>query len=301
MKQRILGFALCALVALLPLSGARATSITYQIKDGSATTRSVEAFSCGTDGSGNAIICPGYTPQDMTGAALGVSGNPFFVTGSVGITGTLPPFASTPSFNCASGCSSTGGSFNNNSDGVATSSTNGQNAGWLYGWNGSSWDRVRTDTTNGVWVNVKSSAPMGSTTDAPCTLPASTTACSGIALQKAQVNAINSPGSPNVTLHDCSGTIASAGTAQNAITAQTTLHGFILKNIDASSGSGEPLWFSMTTTAAASGTASYPLAPPAATSFAGGESFTAPPFMGTNSAVSVVAATAGHKYSCTWW
>jgi len=50
---------------------------------------------------------------------------------SVGITGTLPGFAATPTFNCGTGCSSTGGTFNNNADGVATSTTNGQSAAWL--------------------------------------------------------------------------------------------------------------------------------------------------------------------------
>jgi len=55
--------------------------------------------------------------------------------------------------NCAVGCS--GGTFNNNADGVATSATNGQAAAWLYGFNGTTWDRLRADTTNGLWVNVK--------------------------------------------------------------------------------------------------------------------------------------------------
>jgi len=45
--------------------------------------------------------------------------------------------------NCATGCS--GGTFNNNADGVATSSTNGQAASWLYGWNGTSFDRLQVD------------------------------------------------------------------------------------------------------------------------------------------------------------
>jgi hypothetical protein len=44
--------------------------------------------------------------------------------------------------NCAVGCS--GGTFNNNADGVATSATNGQSAAWLYGFNGTTWDRLRS-------------------------------------------------------------------------------------------------------------------------------------------------------------
>src|SRR6267142_3447733 len=58
--------------------------------------------------------------------------------------------------NCATGCSA--GTFNNNADAVATSATNGQVAAWLYGFNGTTYDRLRADTTNGLWVNVKADA-----------------------------------------------------------------------------------------------------------------------------------------------
>ena len=105
----------------------------------------------------------------------------------------------------------------------------------------------------------------------------------------------------NITATDCSGTVATGGTAVNAFTAQTTLHGFTIKNTDASAGSGEPLWISFTTTAAAGTAASYPLAAPATTTFANGESYTAPTGFGLNHALSVVAATSGHKFSCTFW
>jgi hypothetical protein len=105
----------------------------------------------------------------------------------------------------------------------------------------------------------------------------------------------------NVTATDCSSTITSGGTAQNAFAAQTTLHGFVIKNIDASAGSGEPLWISFTGTAVASTAASYPLAAPTASTFLNGESFTTPNGFGTNHAVSIIAATTGHKFSCTWW
>ena len=67
--------------------------------------------------------------------------------------------------NCSAGCA--GGSFNNNADGVATSSTNGQTASWPYLWNGASWDRQYGDKTNGAWVNVKTSVlPTGAATSA---------------------------------------------------------------------------------------------------------------------------------------
>lgn len=101
----------------------------------------------------------------------------------------------------------------------------------------------------------------------------------------------------NVTLTDCSGTVATGGTAVNAFTAQTKLRGFTIVNTNTS----EVMWISFTTTAAASTAGSYPIPAPTATTFAGGGSFTTPPGMGTNHALSVVAATNGHSFSCTWW
>lgn len=105
----------------------------------------------------------------------------------------------------------------------------------------------------------------------------------------------------NITPTDCSGTIAAGGVAQNAFGAQVALHGFTIANIDTTAGSGEPLWISFTTTAAASTAGSYPLAAPTTTTFAFLSSFTAPPGFGSNHAVSVIAVTTGHKYSCTYW
>jgi hypothetical protein len=105
----------------------------------------------------------------------------------------------------------------------------------------------------------------------------------------------------NTTPTDCSSTITSSSVAQNAFTAQTTLHGFTIANIDTAAGSGEPMWISFTTTASPSTVGSYPLAAPTATTFAGLSSFTAPSGYGLNHALSVVAVTAGDKYSCTWW
>lgn len=101
----------------------------------------------------------------------------------------------------------------------------------------------------------------------------------------------------NVTATDCSGTVSTGGTAVNAFAAQTTLHGFTILNDDTS----EPLWISFTTTAAAATAGSYPLAAATATTYAGANSFTSPPGFGTNHALSVVATTTGHKFSCTWW
>ncbi len=101
----------------------------------------------------------------------------------------------------------------------------------------------------------------------------------------------------NVTLSDCSGTITSGGAAQNAFTAAATRHGFTIANIDTT----ETLWISFTTTAAASGTGSYPLGPADATTFSTLSSFTSPVGMGINTALSVIAATTSHKFSCTVW
>jgi hypothetical protein len=108
-------------------------------------------------------------------------------------------------------------------------------------------------------------------------------------------------GNVNTTPTDCSGTITSGGTAQNAFAATATIHGFTIANIDASAGSGEPLWISFTGTAVAAATASYPLAAPTATTFAGLSSYSSPIGFGMNTALSVIAATTGHKFSCTRW
>ena len=104
-------------------------------------------------------------------------------------------------------------------------------------------------------------------------------------------------GNVNVTPTACSGTIATGGTAQNAFTAGATKHGFTIANIDTT----EVMWISFTTTAAASGTDSFPLAPATATTFASLSSFTSPFGFGISTALSIVAATTSHKFSCTWW
>lgn len=103
--------------------------------------------------------------------------------------------------------------------------------------------------------------------------------------------------SANVTPTACGGTVVTGNTAVNAFTAQSTLHGFTIANIDTS----EVLWISFTTTALASDVGSYPLGPATATTFAGLSSYSSPPGFGMNTALSVVAATDGHKFSCTRW
>jgi hypothetical protein len=105
----------------------------------------------------------------------------------------------------------------------------------------------------------------------------------------------------NATPTDCSVALTAGATAQNIIAATSTLHGFTIANIDASAGSGEPVWISFTTTAAASTIGSYPLAAPTATTFVGLNSYTTPTGFASNHAVSVIAGTTGHKISCTYW
>jgi len=99
----------------------------------------------------------------------------------------------------------------------------------------------------------------------------------------------------NVTPIDCSGNIASGGVAQAAFAAGQAKNGFFIQNIDTT----EPLWISFTTTAAASTQASYALAAATASTFVSAGSFYSP--VGFNTALSVIAATTSHKYSCTRW
>lgn len=146
-----------------------------------------------------------------------------------------------------------------NGDGVSTTtwSVGSPVASLGYAFNGTSYDRLEDDTNK----NLKTTGPM------------------------------------NVTPNDCSGSVTTGGTAQNALAATATVHGLTIMNIDTT----EPLWISFTTTAAASTAGSFPLQAAAATTFATPGSFTTPNGFGTNHALSVIAATTGHKWSCTYW
>ena len=103
---------------------------------------------------------------------------------------------------------------------------------------------------------------------------------------------------------DCSGTIATGGTAQYAIAASATqlrINGFTVCNIDAAAGSGEPLWINVNGVATA-GAGSIPLAPPVATTFAiANGCYTTPPNFNSKTVLSVLATTGTHKYTCWWW
>jgi hypothetical protein len=288
---------------------------------------------------------------EVPGVNAFITNSPSIANTSFGISGTLPAFASTPTFNCGTGCG--GGS-----GGAITAASGSYAAGaFSIGSAVDGWDlSVQTTTASagcgsGTGVNpclkqidadVKgpitsqsSTVPIGgmSICDGangatnPCTTAATVKAASTLpaAADKSLVVGLNpgtatagsptgailtvqgisggttlpvsSSGAVNQTLTDCSGTITTGGTAQNAFTAQTTLHGFTIMNIDTT----EPLWISFTTTAAASGSASYPLQAATATTFANPGSFTSAGGMGTNHALSVIAATTSHKWSCTWW
>lgn len=94
---------------------------------------------------------------------------------------------------------------------------------------------------------------------------------------------------------DCSGTITAGGTAQAAFAIASNRHGFMIANLDTT----EALWINFNGTAAASTPGSYPLASGTATTFAGAGSFFSP--VGFNVSLSIVAATTGHKFSCSIW
>lgn len=104
-------------------------------------------------------------------------------------------------------------------------------------------------------------------------------------------------GVPNITPSDCSGAIATGGTAQNALATSSTRRGATIANLDTT----EPMWISFTGTAVAGAVGSYPLSAPTATTFAGLSSYTTPLGFGFNTALSVIAATSTHKFSCTAW
>ena len=101
--------------------------------------------------------------------------------------------------------------------------------------------------------------------------------------------------STDVVPIDCSGSITSGTTTQNALAASHGRQGFHIQNLDTT----EPLWMNLNTTAAANTSGSYALAAATATTLQNGGSYYST--FGFNKAVSVVAATTGHKFSCTQW
>lgn len=94
----------------------------------------------------------------------------------------------------------------------------------------------------------------------------------------------------STALTDGSTTITAGGTAQNAFAAAAVVNGYEIVNPDPS----EDLWISDTTTAVANGTGCIRVA-------ANGGAYSSPPGMAPSAAVSVVAATTGHKFTARRW
>ena len=248
----------------------------------------------GSIASANAACTSPAVMHDFPGTAFNMSlatnagdGN---CASNIAIVGTLPAYTATPTFKF---------------DQTTPGTTNGVqvNAALPAGTNllgKVGIDQTTPGTTNGVQVNA--ALPAGTNLMGKVgidqTTPGTTNGVQVNAALPAGTNTIGNVNSAvNVTATDCSGSISSGGTAQNAFSAQSALHGFTVVNIDTT----EPMWISFTTTAAASGSGSYPLQAATATTFASPGSFTSPTGFGLNHAVSVIAATTSHKFSCTWW
>jgi hypothetical protein len=106
------------------------------------------------------------------------------------------------------------------------------------------------------------------------------------------VNAFVTNPTPTTPPTSCSGTITSGGTAQSIIAAGT-VHGFQLQNL-----STDPLAFSWTTTTPVVLT-NWTLN--AGTATTAGGSYNSPLGLGITTAVYIIGATTGDKFSCAWW
>ncbi|HYM33399.1 MAG TPA: hypothetical protein VEU47_19020 [Candidatus Cybelea sp.] len=80
------------------------------------------------------------------------SGNKSAGTLRVVLATDQPNLSSALNVNCTSGCSS--GTSTNNGDAIATGATAGNNDDWLYGFNGTSWDRLRVNSAKDLNVNL---------------------------------------------------------------------------------------------------------------------------------------------------
>jgi hypothetical protein len=257
----------------------------------------------------NSYLAPGRAVEVAQGSATNVAA----ITGSS--TSTLSVTQLSGPTNIAGGGSGSGGGSSGAVYGPTAAGSAAANPPVLMGGtqNGGATGTVQNaeiDSSGNLHVGAPSGAfvdgsiaTLGTEADAPCTVPTTTTACTLAALTKALINVADSPIllPVNISPTDCSVALTTGGTAQNIISASATIHGFTIANIDASAGSGEPVWISFTTTAAASTIGSYPLAAPTASTFVGLNSYTTPTGFASNHAVSVIAVTTGHKISCTYW
>lgn len=110
----------------------------------------------------------------------------------------------------------------------------------------------------------------------------------------------------NIQAYDCSGTITAGGTAQLLFpitgatpTKSPNVRGFMVMNVDTTA---ENLCISFTGTvgAATCATTGYYALQPATASAAGG-SFSSPLGFGPAQNPIIVAATTGHKFTCSYW
>lgn len=126
--------------------------------------------------------------------------------------------------NCTVGCS--GGTSSNASDAVATSSTNGAQDAWLYGFNGTTWDRLRVDGSKNLDVNLQTALPAGTNligkTTIDQTTPGTTNAISianigSNAVVTGGVNGSQSVGGPTASGSSIAANpLTTGGRAQNA-------------------------------------------------------------------------------------
>jgi len=107
-----------------------------------------------------------------------------------------------------------------------------------------------------------------------------------------QISSVQQTAERSVTDH--SGTITAGGTAQVAAAVNNSRQGIYLQNLDTT----EDLWFSLSGTAAVATAGSFSLSPGTGTTVAGGA------WQNSNAltnAISVIAATTGHKFSLMTW
>ena len=132
--------------------------------------------------------------------------------------------------------------------------------------------------------------------------------CSPADAQQPQPSTTTQVVSPNkVTPTDCSGTITTGGTSQYLIPTVnptnnpiTNIRGFMIMNVD-TAAEGLCINFNPSGVGAAtcSTTGYYYLQ--AATATASGGSYSSQIGFGTNKNPTIVAATTGHKFTCTFW
>jgi hypothetical protein len=100
---------------------------------------------------------------------------------------------------------------------------------------------------------------------------------------------------PQYIATDYSGTITAGGTAQLLMPLNSARHGWSIQNIDGVN-TGEAIWYSLTGTAQINLPGSYSLAAGQSIAFPGGYGQGL-----TSNAISIIAATTGHKFTATSW